>query len=90
MRAEALKILGMESLTQTPAKSKGKVKKDIYRKSLAPNMGSGVSNTQPPRDARSGSSDAFVKVTCGSRFFSTSASITREHHGHALPVHQLC
>jgi len=55
------------------------------RRSRAPKTGSGVSNTQPPRLARSASSTAFVTLMCGSSPRSTSASITRWHHGHALP-----
>jgi hypothetical protein len=55
-------------------------------RSVAPKMGSGVSNTQPPLEALSGSSAAYVMETCSCSPLMTSAISTLWHHGHAFPT----
>mmetsp|Transcript_3826 Transcript_3826/g.11039 ORF Transcript_3826/g.11039 Transcript_3826/m.11039 type:complete len:247 (+) Transcript_3826:1938-2678(+) len=55
-------------------------------RSLHPKIGSFPSKTQPPREARSGSSVMCTTCTLGSRLRTISASSTRWHHGHAFPT----
>lgn len=55
-------------------------------RSFFPNTGSGVSNTQPPREARSASSTAFVMLMCWVRPRRMIVSTTLWHQGQALPT----
>ena len=55
-------------------------------RSFFPNTGSGVSNTQPPREARSASSTAFVMPMCWVRPRRMIVSTTLWHQGQALPT----
>ena len=59
-----------------------------HLRSLQPNTGSGVSKTQPPREALSGSSAARVYEMCGSSPLTIRASSTLWHQGQAFPTYR--